>query len=64
MLGQLFPICAKCRVSMRLAALQASDGSARRSSMSVYACGECGRLAAYELPAIEAEDRDTAIPIG
>jgi hypothetical protein len=63
MLGELYPICAKCRTSMRLTALEAVAGcNGQPSFVSVYACGGCGRLTAFELPAIESADHEITAP--
>jgi hypothetical protein len=47
---ELFPICPKCCVAMRLAVLEDVPGPNERICyVSVFACKECYRLSAYEL---------------
>jgi hypothetical protein len=61
MSGELFPICPRCRTSMHLAFLDVVSGpDDRPSSVSVFACNGCGRLAAFELPVVEQRDERAA----
>jgi hypothetical protein len=51
MLGELYPICRKCRAAMRLASIQdVSDTKQARCFVAIYACPECSRMTAHELP--------------
>jgi hypothetical protein len=52
--GEVVPICPKCLVAMRLAVLADVPGPNERICyVSVFACKECGRLLAYELPRLD-----------
>jgi hypothetical protein len=54
MLGELCPLCMRCRIVMRLKALQQVAGPNReRAHVSVYGCAVCGRMTAYELPRVD-----------
>jgi hypothetical protein len=59
--GELYPICRKCRIAMRLASIQdVSDGKQARCFVAVYGCSECGRMTAHQLPGQHTSDENVA----
>jgi hypothetical protein len=59
--GELYPICRNCRIAMRLASIQdVSDAKEAPHFVAVYACPECGRMTAHELPGQHTSDENVA----
>jgi hypothetical protein len=60
-MAELYPICRKCRSAMRLASIQdVSDPKQQHCFVAVYACSECGRMSAHELPRQHRSDENVA----
>ena len=61
MLGELYPICRKCRTATRLASIQdVIDAKQERCFVAVYVCAECGRMTAHELPQQHTSEENVA----